>query len=154
VIGGDVQLLERLAAQNPARQWHHHMPPMGVRTDHQAQSDIIDFVEECDADVFFFAIGAPQSELLCAQICSRGKASGIALCIGASLEFLAGIKRRAPRWMQVLALEWLFRLITEPGRLWRRYLLEGPAVFRIWWRYRISGDHRRVGCDSSEPDGR
>ena len=154
VIGGDRDLLEILAARYPARQWHHHMPPMGVRRDHQAQTAIIDFVEESTAGVYFFAIGSPQSELLCAEVCRRGKASGIALCIGASLEFLAGTKKRAPRWMQKLALEWLYRLLTEPRRLSRRYLIEGPTIFRIWRRYRLSPDHGSGECDSSSPDAK
>ena len=86
----------------------------------------------------FSAIGAPQSELICALIRQRGEATGVGLCIGASLEFLTGAKRRAPRWMQKAGLEWLFRLANEPGRLWRRYLLEGPAIFWIWWRWGLS----------------
>jgi UDP-N-acetyl-D-mannosaminuronic acid transferase (WecB/TagA/CpsF family) len=40
--------------------------------------------------------------------------------------------------MQKAGLEWLFRLASEPARLWRRYLLEGPAIFRIWWRWRLN----------------
>lgn len=152
VIGGNLELFKHLAERYPARSWHHHMPPMGVRGDPRARSAIMDFVEECPADLYFFAIGSPQSELLCAEIWARGKAKGVALCIGASLEFLAGTKKRAPRWMQQLALEWLFRLLSEPGRLWRRYLIEGPAIFRIWWRYRFSRDHRFGECDSSRRD--
>lgn len=153
VIGGDPELLQQLAKRYPARRWHHHMPPMGVRSDPRAQSAIIDFVEECPADVYFFAIGSPQSEILCAAISARGKAQGVALCIGASLEFLAGTKQRAPRWMQKLALEWLFRLLSEPGRLWRRYLIDGPAILPIWWRYRFSRNLRFGESDSSRPDG-
>jgi exopolysaccharide biosynthesis WecB/TagA/CpsF family protein len=61
--------------------------------------------------------------------------------VGASLEFLAGEKRRAPRLVQAASMEWAFRLLSEPGRLWRRYLVEGPAIFRIWldWRRSLGG---------------
>ncbi|MDY6962423.1 MAG: WecB/TagA/CpsF family glycosyltransferase, partial [Pseudomonadota bacterium] len=48
-------------------------------------------------------------------------ARGIGLCVGASLEFLVGTKRRAPRWMRSLGLEWLHRMLSDPRRLWRRY---------------------------------
>ena len=88
--------------------------------------------------LFFFAIGAPQSELVCALAVERGKARGVGLCIGASLEFLTGAKSRAPLWMQRAGLDWLFRLASEPARLWRRYLVEGPQIFLIWWRWRLS----------------
>ena len=46
--------------------------------------------------------------------------------VGAAFDFLAGRKRQAPRWMQRSGLEWLFRLLTEPRRLWRRYLINNP----------------------------
>jgi len=62
----------------------------------------------------------------------------VGLCVGASLAFLTGQLRRAPRAMQVLHLEWLFRLLSEPRRLWRRYVLKGPRIFHIWWKYRFA----------------
>jgi N-acetylglucosaminyldiphosphoundecaprenol N-acetyl-beta-D-mannosaminyltransferase len=46
--------------------------------------------------------------------------------VGAAFDFLAGVKKQAPRWMQRSGLEWFFRLITEPRRLWRRYLINNP----------------------------
>jgi N-acetylglucosaminyldiphosphoundecaprenol N-acetyl-beta-D-mannosaminyltransferase len=50
--------------------------------------------------------------------------------IGAAFDFHAGLKRQAPRWMQRSGLEWLFRLATEPRRLWRRYLRNNPLF--VW----------------------
>jgi N-acetylglucosaminyldiphosphoundecaprenol N-acetyl-beta-D-mannosaminyltransferase len=50
------------------------------------------------------------------------------LSVGATLDFEAGRVRRAPTWMSRSGLEWAYRLSTEPRRLWRRYLVEGPAV--------------------------
>jgi UDP-N-acetyl-D-mannosaminuronic acid transferase (WecB/TagA/CpsF family) len=49
------------------------------------------------------------------------------VCVGAAFDFIAGLKRQAPAWMQRWGLEWLFRLSTEPRRLWRRYLFLNPA---------------------------
>jgi len=136
VIGGDEALLASLASRFPDFEWTAHYPPMGVRTNQAARQAIADFVCECRADIVFFAIGAPQSEITCREIAQQKRAKGTALCIGASLEFLTGVKKRAPRWMQMLALEWLFRLLCEPRRLWRRYLVFGPRVLVIWWRWR------------------
>lgn len=56
--------------------------------------------------------------------------------IGAAFDFHAGRVRRAPRWMQRSGLEWLFRLISEPRRLWRRYLILAP---RFVWLVLLSG---------------
>jgi N-acetylglucosaminyldiphosphoundecaprenol N-acetyl-beta-D-mannosaminyltransferase len=60
---------------------------------------------------------------------------GVALCIGASIEFLLGRKTRAPRWMQMAGMEWIFRLLSEPRRLWRRYLFNGPRILSIVTRW-------------------
>jgi spore germination cell wall hydrolase CwlJ-like protein len=63
-------------------------------------------------------------------------ATGVALCIGAALEFLTDEQKRAPRFLQRFGLEWAHRLATNPRRLWRRYLVEGVKVFPIYLRWR------------------
>jgi exopolysaccharide biosynthesis WecB/TagA/CpsF family protein len=151
VIGGDPRLLDKLARTYPNCTWHHHLPPMGVQHDVIAQRAIIDFVTSTPAELFLFAIGSPQSELLCAEI-QQSDARGVGLCIGASLEFLTGAKKRAPLWMQRLRLEWLFRLLSEPRRLWRRYLVDGPKIISLWCRWHFSGAHGRAASDSRRPD--
>jgi exopolysaccharide biosynthesis WecB/TagA/CpsF family protein len=147
VIGGDADLIEALARLYPGIDWRHHMPPMGVRRDPLARLAIAEFVESAGAHYVLLAIGAPQSEIVCAEIAARGRVKGVALCIGASLEFVTGVKRRAPAAMQALRLEWLFRLLSEPRRLWRRYLVEGPKIVSIWLRWRASRSrpHARSG---------
>ena len=136
LIGGTPREAGWIASAMPRHEVHHMEPPMGVRDSAGAQIEIAKFVEEARADIVLLAIGAPQSEMVALTIASRGRARGVALCIGASVEFLSGHKRRAPAWMQRAGLEWLFRLVSEPGRLWRRYLVEGPRIFAIWWRHR------------------
>lgn len=135
VVGGDERIHRDLEALFPRFEWSFHTPPMGIRRDPAARTAIAEFVETVDADVVFLAVGAPQSEMICAEISQRGRARGVALCIGASLEFLTGAKYRAPLWMQRAGFEWLFRLLSEPGRLWRRYLLDGPRIFILWQQW-------------------
>lgn len=154
VVGGDAALHRALAELYPRFTWVFHSPPMGVRRNPAAREGIAEFVEQSGADVVFLAIGAPQSEIICAEIDARGRARGVALSIGASLEFLTGAKQRAPLWMQRASLEWLYRLASEPQRLWRRYLVEGPRIFAIWWRWRrINRPRLRVGSGSSPSGG-
>jgi exopolysaccharide biosynthesis WecB/TagA/CpsF family protein len=97
------------------------------------------FVLAHPARFVFLAVGSPQQEVLAAAIAATGRATGIGLCIGASLEFLAGGSRRAPRWMQRCGLEWLFRLCRDPRRLAHRYLIHSPAVLAMLLRARLSG---------------
>ena len=132
IIGGDAELKAALQKTYPAINWQQTIPPMGVAKNLAAQAQISEFVEKSAAIVFLLAIGSPQSEMVCDLIKQRGKARGVALCIGASLEFMVGTKQRAPKWMQALKIEWLFRLLSEPGRLWKRYLVQGPKIFTIW----------------------
>ncbi len=65
----------------------------------------------------------------------RGDCAGLGLCVGASLDFLAGKQKRAPKWMQSAKLEWLYRLASSPRRMWKRYLIEGPKIFVIWVKW-------------------
>lgn len=151
VVGGNPDLQHVLTSLYPRFSWSFHVPPMGVRTNPDAQDAIAAFVEARQADVVLFAIGAPQSEMICSEISARGHARGVALCTGASLEFLSGAKQRAPRWMQRAGLEWLHRLMSEPRRLGRRYLIEGPQIFAIWWRWhRLNSRRVRSGSIPSD----
>ena len=138
VVGGDAALVGELRSLYPHIAWHHHEPPFGLLQNPIALLEAVEVIEACPAGLVLLAIGSPQSEIVSATLAARGKANGVALCIGASLEFITGAKKRAPLWMQRRGLEWLFRLASEPTRLWRRYLVEGPAIFRIWWKWRFS----------------
>jgi len=112
------------------RDLRHHCPPMGFIRDPAAVEACLQFIE--DASPFRYcliAVGSPQQEAVAAMLKSRGRARGLALCIGASINFLTGVERRAPLWMQRAHLEWLFRLLCAPGRLAKRYLVRGPRMF-------------------------
>ena len=138
VVGGTIATLDMLARRFDRVRWTQFIPGPRVLSSAEDQRTIMEAVTSARADLVFMAFGAPQSELVCWQIQRSGTARGVALCVGASLEFLTGEKRRAPRIFQRLYLEWLFRLLSEPRRLWRRYLVVGPRVFHIWWNSRRS----------------
>jgi exopolysaccharide biosynthesis WecB/TagA/CpsF family protein len=88
------------------------------------------------ARFIFLAVGSPRQERLAAAIAAAGGATGTGLCIGASLDFLAGAQTRAPGVLQRAGLEWAFRLATHPTRLARRYLLDDPRVIPLLLRQR------------------
>ena len=137
LIGGDEKMLAELNTRYPETQISQHIPPMAVLENEPAIQQIELFVGREQWDYILFAIGAPRSEIIAHRIISPGDAKGVAICVGASIEFLLGRKVRAPRWMQIAGIEWMFRLFTEPRRLWRRYLVNGPRIFlhvRNWHR--------------------
>ena len=139
LIGGDAGVAKAVAQRYHLTKLRHHIPPMGLRSNTQAVADAAAFAARYKARFTFIAVGCPQQEIVAKAIKDRGDAVGMGLCIGASLEFLAGVKQRAPKWVQQMRLEWLHRLLSEPGRLWRRYLLGiGPLLgaWRAWERDR------------------
>jgi len=125
-----------LAAFRPDLEVVQHIPPTGLRTDPAARAEAARFAIDARARFTLIAVGSPQQELIAAAIRETGEARGTGLCIGAGLDFLTGRARRAPRWMQRLALEWLFRLLSDPARLWRRYLWDGPRILVLAWQAR------------------
>ncbi len=136
VIGLDAAHVPALIARTGLAGIAHHNPPMGFENDPAAFGAAVAFVVAHPARYVFLAVGSPRQERLAAAIVATGRATGTGLCIGAALEFVAGARRRAPRWMQRAALEWLARLTAEPRRLWRRYLIDCPVVLRLLWRAR------------------
>jgi len=98
-------------------------PPFRELTDDEC-SDDIEQLNASGARLLFVGLGCPKQERWMAE--RRGKVSAVMLGVGAAFDFFAGTKREAPELAQRLGLEWLFRLASEPGRLWRRYLRNNP----------------------------
>jgi N-acetylglucosaminyldiphosphoundecaprenol N-acetyl-beta-D-mannosaminyltransferase len=129
LIGGTSEQAVQIRALFGLRNVRHLNPPMGFIMKLEAVEECLNFIEQASPFRFcFLAVGSPQQEMLAALLRQRGVARGLALCIGASLNFLTGRERRAPRWMQQLSLEWLYRLAQDPRRLWVRYLVRGPRI--------------------------
>ena len=82
--------------------------------------------ETAEADLVWVGLGTPKQDVIAAQLAQKSDLTFVA--IGAAFDFIAGTKRQAPRMMREHGLEWLFRLASEPRRLWKRYLL-GNAIF-------------------------
>lgn len=87
-------------------------------------------IKESGAKLCFVALGAPKQELFSSQAMAQTDGVGF-VCIGAGLDFIAGLEKRAPRWAQVSGVEWLWRLLSNPKRLGGRYwqcILALPSV--------------------------
>ena len=93
--------------------------PAFVKLD-EPQPEIVERINAAKPDILFVALGNPKQELWM----GRNKAKldvGAMIGVGGTFNFLAGRVKRAPRWMQKSGLEWVYRIVQEPGRLWRRY---------------------------------
>jgi exopolysaccharide biosynthesis WecB/TagA/CpsF family protein len=97
-----------------------HSPPFRPMT--PAQNDeLCRRINDSGAAIVFVGLGVPRQEIFADS--NRDKIRAVQLCVGAAFDFLSGNKKTAPPFMQRHGLEWAFRLMQEPGRLWKRYLL-------------------------------
>jgi exopolysaccharide biosynthesis WecB/TagA/CpsF family protein len=134
IIGGSVEVTEALKAQFGLTNVVQHIPPMGFIRDPAAVAQAVDFVAAHPCRYVFVAMGPPQSEEFCQKVIEDGRSTGVGLCIGSSLLVLTGASQPAPDWMEQSGLVWLYRLIREPRRLWRRYLLRGSLGLALCLR--------------------
>jgi exopolysaccharide biosynthesis WecB/TagA/CpsF family protein len=138
VIGSTESQVQMLREQFGLKHLLHHNPPMGFINDPAAVEACLQFVESYSPFRFcLVAVGDPQGVIVSHRLSERGKARGLTLAIGASIDFMTGKQRRAPVWMQRVGLEWLHRLSSNPRRLAHRYLVRGPRFFIHVFRSRI-----------------
>jgi N-acetylglucosaminyldiphosphoundecaprenol N-acetyl-beta-D-mannosaminyltransferase len=114
--------------------------------------EIVRRINETKPDIVWVGLSTPKQEHWMAQHLNRISAS-VLIGVGAAFDFHAGLKRQAPKWMQHSGLEWSFRLMSEPRRLWKRYLVNNPAF--IWltllqfWRARTTSE---LASEPEEPE--
>jgi exopolysaccharide biosynthesis WecB/TagA/CpsF family protein len=136
MLGGGAATADALRQRFGLRDLLHHDPPMGFDADPAALERAVAFVAGARARFTFLCVGSPRQEIVARAVMARPGAAGTALCVGASLLFLSGEERRAPRPVQKAGLEWAWRLAQDPRRLARRYLVDSPEVIRLLWRER------------------
>jgi N-acetylglucosaminyldiphosphoundecaprenol N-acetyl-beta-D-mannosaminyltransferase len=98
-----------------------YSPAIGFESDEKECSHMVSLIATGTPDIVVLGLGAPKQELWIEKHHERIQAS-VVLCVGATIDFLAGEKKRAPVWMRKFCLEWLFRMLCEPRRLFLRYL--------------------------------
>jgi N-acetylglucosaminyldiphosphoundecaprenol N-acetyl-beta-D-mannosaminyltransferase len=127
------------AAANIEREWRNvkvvgtYSPPLGFESDDAENARILDRIAAVRPDIVIVGFGAPKQELWVHRHCQEMQAK-VVLCAGATIDFLAGHRRRSPVWMRRAGLEWLHRVWTEPGRLGSRYARDAWVFPQLVWR--------------------
>lgn len=106
-----------------------YCPPYGFQTDRAELATINQKIKAAAPDILFVGLGAPKQEKWIYAYYQELNVP-ISVAIGVSFELVSGMVSRAPKWMQKTGLEWFYRLLAEPRRLWQRYLI-GNVLF-IW----------------------
>jgi N-acetylglucosaminyldiphosphoundecaprenol N-acetyl-beta-D-mannosaminyltransferase len=116
-------------------------PPLGFEGDERELQAVGEAIRAAHPDLVFVALGAPKQE---SWMHWHGRRSGapVLIGVGGSFEIVGGLLRRAPRFLQRLGCEWLYRLLLEPGRLWKRYLI-GNCRFLGIVLQQVVRQHRR-----------
>ncbi len=108
-----------------------YSPPLGFEKDEAECQKILDKIKASGATVVAVGLGAPKQEKWINHYKKQLPDIKIFLAIGATIDFEAGYKPRSPKWMSEVGLEWLYRLLSEPQRLWKRYLIESMPFFGL-----------------------
>ncbi|WP_420591960.1 WecB/TagA/CpsF family glycosyltransferase [Bacterioplanoides sp.] len=98
-------------------------PPFRPLTEQEDQ-EVVRGISDADVDVLFVGIGCPKQERWMAE--HKNSLKCVMLGVGAAYDFIAGSQQQAPHWMQKIGMEWGYRLLSEPKRLWKRYLKQNP----------------------------
>jgi len=99
-----------------------YCPPFGFENSPEETNWIINDINARNVDILFIGVGAPKQEKWADRQSDRLQVGPI-LCVGAAFDFAAGVINRAPLWVQKSGCEWIWRLASEPTRMWRRYLI-------------------------------
>ncbi len=118
-----------------------HSPPFRALTAEEDAADVAR-INESGAGAVFVGLGCPKQETWMAA--HRGRIRAVMFGVGAAFEFHAGVINRAPLWMQRYGLEWLHRLWSEPGRLWKRYLVTNTLFILGACRQLMLGHGNRI----------
>lgn len=106
-----------------------YSPPFRPLSDAEDER-VVEAINEADPEIVWVGLSTPKQERWMTEHVGRLTAP-VLIGVGAAFDFHSGLKRQAPRWMQRSGLEWLFRLATEPRRLWRRYLVNNPLFVAL-----------------------
>lgn len=138
VVGPDTSAANALRANYPNLNIDVLPAPPGLADNAQLRLEVARACIGRPWDILLLCVGCPAQELIASLIGELGRRSGVALCVGAAIDFVIGRRSRAPRFLQRVGLEWAYRLLSEPRRLWRRYLVECPKIFGIFLATRLA----------------
>ena len=113
-----------------------YSPKIGFENDTEEIDRIVKMINRVSPDILAVALGAPKQEKFI--YCNKERLNvPLSILIGASLDFEAGNVKRCPRWMSRCGLEWFYRFIKEPKRMFKRYFIDDMKIIGLIWKYRI-----------------
>lgn len=112
-----------------------YAPPFGFEKNGEELEKINAMISEARPDILLACLGCPKQEKFIYENIDKYDAK-VSVCAGATVDFLAGNVKRAPKWMSNHGLEWLYRFFKEPARLFKRYFVDDIKIFRLARKYK------------------
>lgn len=112
-----------------------YAPPFGFEKDQEELDRINQMITDAAPDLLIVCFGCPKQEKFIYENYQK-YGNTVSVCAGATIDFLAGNVKRAPKWMSDHGLEWLYRFTQEPKRLFKRYFIDDVQILKLVWKYR------------------
>ena len=127
---------ENLKKNNPGlRVAGVYSPPYGFEKDKNEIDKINKMLFNSKADMLFVGMGVPKQDIFIYENMNKYQIP-MSFSIGATIDFEAGIQKRAPKWVNHIGMEWLYRLAHDPKRMFKRYIIDDMKIFKLAWRYK------------------
>lgn len=110
-------------------------PPYGFENNEEQLEEIVTVIKNSKPSILILALGAPKQEKFIYKYLNVLNVP-VAVCLGASLDFEAGKIKRAPKWMSNVGLEWFYRFLKEPKRLFKRYFVDDVKILKIFRKHK------------------
>ncbi len=115
-----------------------YSPPLGFEKDEAEIANINKMLLESKADMLFVGMGVPKQDIFIHENMKKYQIA-MSFSIGAAIDFIAGVQKRAPKWMREIGFEWLYRLLSDPKRMFKRYVIDDSKYLYLIWKYRKVG---------------
>lgn len=142
IVGGKEGIAQR-AEQNLVKKYPNiqiagtYAPPMGFEKDEKELKKMNDMLNGVKADILVACLGCPKQEKWVYDNYQKYDVI-VSICAGATVDFMAGTLKKAPKWMSEVGLEWFYRFIQEPRRMFKRYFVDDVQIFKLIVKYRNS----------------
>lgn len=140
ILGGKEGIANK-AKEELEKQYHNinivgtYSPPFGFEKDENELNRINSMINEVQPDLLFVCFGCPKQEKWIYENITKYNAT-VSICAGATVDFLAGNVKRAPKWMSNHGLEWFYRFLQEPKRLFKRYFIDDIKILKLMKKYK------------------
>lgn len=153
-LGSSVDTLaliyEKAKSDYPNLNIYSYSPPFKTNFTDEDSNQMIKAINDVNPDVLFVGMTAPKQEKWAHKHFQQLNALHVC-CIGAVFDFYAGTVKRAPEWMIFAGFEWLYRLLNEPKRLWRRYLIGNSLFIFLILKEKFSSKRSKAGFNALKP---